>query len=56
VEFDICLDFLELRLDVLGAVFGAAEIDEGFVGVFWAILLEEPAGTGKIQLIFRLRK
>jgi hypothetical protein len=56
VEFDVCLDFLELGLDVLGVVFGAAEIDEGFVGFFWAILLEEPAGTGKIQLIFRVRK
>jgi len=45
VEFDICFDFLELRLDGLGAVFGASKVDERFVSFFRAVLFEEPAWT-----------
>ena len=38
MEFYVGFDILEFRLDVLGAVFGASEVDERLMGFFWAIL------------------
>jgi len=45
MEFHVCLDLLELRLDGFGAVFRAPEVDERFLGFFCAVLFEEPAWT-----------
>jgi hypothetical protein len=48
VEFNVCLDFLKLGINGFWAVFGASKIDECFVCFFWAILFEQPAGTGEM--------
>jgi hypothetical protein len=39
VEFNVCLDFLKLLFNFFVVIFSASEVDEGFVGLFWAIFL-----------------